>query len=277
MIRVITDSSCDLPDDVIARHHLEVVPQTVRFGDEDFLDREGLSTEEFWHRLGTGGTLPSTAAAPVGRFQEAFTRLVSAGADGLVVVCISSRVSATFQSATLAAEQSTARVPVRVVDSRLISAALGLAAVEAAAVAAAGASIDDVVAVARSACHRGRIFATLATLEYAQRGGRIGAVTAFVGGLLQVKPLITLEDGKIAAGGRVRSRARALSAVLEHVAEERGSIRRLAVMHSDPVELPEFLQHLADIYSGEILVTRIGPAIGTHAGPGTVGVAYLLG
>ena len=276
MIRIVTDSSCDLPDDAIYRHHIEVVPQTVRLGEEELLDREELSTEEFWRRLTTSSVLPKSAAAPVGRFQEAFARLISAGADGIVVIVVSSKVSATFQSATLAAEQFTGGIPVRVVDSRLVSTAMGLAAIEAAETAAAGASIEEVEAVARSACGRGRIFATPATLEYLRRGGRIGGVAALIGGLLEVKPLIAFRDGRIAAAGRVRSRARALTAILEHVAEQRDSIRRLAAAHSDPVELPEFLQRLAAIYEGEVMVARIGPAVGTHIGPGTVGVAYLV-
>ena len=277
MIRIVTDSSCDLPDDAIARYHIEVVPLTVRFGEEELLDREELSTEEFWRRLTTGSVLPVTAAASVGRFQEAFARLDSAGADGIVVVIVSSKVSATIQSATLAAEQFTGGIPVRVVDSGLVSTALGLAVIEAAEVAATGASIEEVEAAARSACERGRIFATPASLEYLRRGGRIGGAAALIGGLLDVKPLIAFEDGRVAAAGRVRSRKRALSAILDHVAEQRGSIRHLAVVHSDPIDLPEFLQRLAAIYEGDVMVARIGPAVGTHIGPGTVGVAYLVG
>jgi DegV family protein with EDD domain len=276
MICIVTDSSCDLPDDAIARHRIEVVPQTVRFGAEELLDRKELSTEEFWRRLTAGRELPVTAAASVGRFQEAFARLVSAGADGIVVLILSSKVSATFQSATLAAEQFAGDIPVRVVDSGLVSTALGLAAIEAAAVAAAGASIEAVEAAARSACGRGRIFATPATLEYLRRGGRIGGAAALIGGLLDVKPLIAFEEGRVVAAGRVRSRTRALTAILDHVAEQRGSISRLAVVHSDPVELPEFLERLTAVYEGEVMVARIGPAVGAHVGPGTVGVAYLV-
>ena len=277
MIRIVTDSTCDLPDDAIAQHRIAMVPQTIRFGEETLLDREELSTEEFWRRLTTGSALPETAAASVGQFQEAFARLVSAGADGIVAVIVSSKVSATFQSATLAAEQFTAGIPVRVVDSGLVSTALGLAVIEAAEVAAAGASIEEVEAAARSACERGRIFATPATLEYLRRGGRIGGAAALIGGLLDVKPLIAFEDGGVAAAGRVRSRKRALATVLDHVQEQADSISRLAVVHSDPVELPEFLQRLAAIYEGEVMIARMGPAVGTHIGPGTIGVAYLVG
>lgn len=276
MIRIVTDSSCDLPDELVAQHRIEVVPLTIRFGEEELIDREQLSGDEFWHRLTTGPVLPETAAPAVGRFQQAFTRLVSAGADGIVVLCISSKISATIQSATLAAEQYAAGVPVRVIDSALVSAALGLAAIEAADAAAAGGTIDEVEAAARSACERGRIFATPDTLEYLRRGGRIGGAAALIGGLLDVKPLIAFEEGRVAAAGRVRSRKRALAAVLEHVEEQVADIHRLCVVHSEPVELPEFLGQLAGIYPGETLVARFGPVVGTHIGPGALGVTYLV-
>lgn len=275
MIRIVTDSSCDLPEEVIDRHRIEVVPLTIRFGEEELIDREDLSSEEFWHRLTTGSVLPETAAPSVGRFQQSFTRLVSAGADGIVVLCLSSKISATIQSATLAAEQFTAGIPVRVIDTGLVSGALGLAAIEAAEAAAGGASIDEVEAAARSACQRGRIFATPDTLEYLRRGGRIGGAAALIGGLLDVKVLIGFEDGKVAGIGRVRSRKRALAAIIEHVQEHTASIRRLAVVHSDPSELPDFLRSLAAVHEGEPMMCRFGPVVGTHIGPGALGVTYL--
>ena len=275
MIRIVTDSSCDLPDDVIAQHRIEIVPLTIRFGEEELVDREQLSSEEFWRRLTTGQTLPETAAPSVGRFQQAFTRLVSAGADGIVVICISSKISATIQSATLAAEQFTAGIPLRVIDSGLVSAALGLAVIEAAQAAAAGGSIDEVEAAGRSACERGRIFATPDTLEYLRHGGRIGGAAALIGGLLDVKVLIGFEDGKVAGIGRVRSRKRALAAVLDHVRENAGSITHLAVVHADPVELTDFLENLSQAYQGEVMLCRFGPVVGTHIGPGAIGVTYL--
>jgi len=276
MIRIVTDSSCDLPDEAIAQHRIEVVPLTIRFGDQELVDREELSGDEFWRRLTTGGIHPETAAPSVGRFQQAFTRLVSSGADGIVVVGISSKISATLQSATLAAEQFTAGIPVRLIDSRLVSGALGLAAIAAAEAAAAGASIDEVEAAARAACERGRIFATPDTLEYLRRGGRIGGAQALIGGLLDVKPLIAFEDGEVAAAGRVRSRKKALAAILEHVAEQSGAIDRLAVVHSDPADLAEFVARLAEVYPGEVMIARFGPVVGTHFGPNAIGVTYLL-
>lgn len=276
MIRIVTDSSCDLPDEVIAQHRIETVPLTIRFGEEELIDRENLTTPEFWKRLTSGDVLPETAAPSVGRFQQAFSRLVSAGADGIVVLCISSKISATLQSATLAAEQFTAGIPVRVIDSAVVSGALGLAAIEAAEAAGSGRSIDEVEAAARHACERARIFATPDTLEYLRRGGRIGGAQALIGGLLDVKVLIGFEDGKVAGIGRVRSRKRSLTAIVEHVAEQAPSIARLAVVHSDPPELDEFLRDLSEVYEGEPMLCRFGPVVGTHIGPAALGVTYLV-
>jgi DegV family protein with EDD domain len=276
MIRLVTDSSCDLPDEVIAQNRIEVVPLTIRFGEEELVDREELSGDEFWRRLTSGAVLPETAAPSVGRFQQAFTRMVSSGADGIVVVAISSKISATLQSATLAAEQFTAGIPVRVIDSELVSAALGLAVITAAETAASGASIEEVEAAARHACERGRIFATPDTLEYLRRGGRIGGAQALMGGLLDVKPLLAFEEGRVAAAGRVRSRKKAVAAILEHVAEQQGNIDRLAVVHSDPPDLAEFVQRLAGVYPGHMMMARFGPVVGTHIGPNAIGVTYLV-
>ena len=276
MIRIVTDSSCDLTDEALAQNRIEVVPLTIRFGEEELVDREELSGDEFWRRLTTGAVLPETAAPSVGRFQQAFTRLVSSGADGIVVLCLSSKISATMQSATLAAEQFTPGVPVRVIDSGLVSGALGLAAIAAAEVAATGASIDEVEAAARAVCERGRIFATPDTLEFLRRGGRIGGAQALIGGLLDVKPLIAFEDGRVAAAGRVRTRKKALVAILEHVEEQKGAIARLCVVHSDPPDLGEFLERLTAIFPGEPMIARFGPVVGTHIGPNAIGVTYLV-
>lgn len=276
MIRIVTDSSCDLPDDVLDRHRIAVVPLTIRFGAEEFVDREQLSKDEFWRRLTEGTVLPETAAPSVGRFQEAFRRLSDEGADGVVVICISSKISATHQAAVLAAEEFRGGIPIRVVDSALVSAALGLVAIEAAELAATGVGIDPVEEIAREAAASSNIYATLDTLEFLKRGGRIGGAQAFVGNLLDIKPIISFKDGAVEPAGRVRSRRKALSAVVDHVAGLGDRIRRFGVIHSDPADLPEFLAALRVIRDEEPLIARLGPVVGTHAGPGVAGVVYRL-
>lgn len=277
MIRIVTDSSCDLPEDVLERHRIAVVPLTIRFGTEEFVDREQLSKDEFWRRLTEGDVLPQTAAPSVGRFQEAFHRLSNEGADGVVVICISSRISATHQSAVLAAEQFPGGVPVRVIDSGLVSAALGLVAIEAAELAATGVGVDAVEQTAREAAASTNLFATLDTLEFLKRGGRIGSAQAFFGNLLDIKPIISFKDGAVEAAGRVRTRRKALAAVVDHVAGLGDRIRRFGVIHSDPADLDEFLASLRSVRDEDPLVARLGPVVGTHAGPGVAGVVYRLG
>ncbi len=276
MIRIVTDSSCDLPDEILERHRITVVPLTIRFGDESFVDREELSIDNFWDRLGAAKDLPETAAPSVGRFQDAYRELADAGADGIVAVMISAGVSATHQSASLASDQLRSGIPVRVIDSGLVSAALGLGVLAAARTAEAGGTIDDVEATARDAVASSNLFAALDTLEYLKRGGRIGAAAAFFGNLLDVKPLITFTEGVVSAGGRVRTRRKAIKAVLDHL-ESLESVAEVGVVHSNPPDLDEFLSALKERGHDDPLVARLGPVVGTHAGPGVIGIVYRQG
>ncbi len=276
MIRIVTDSSCDLPDEILDRHRISVVPLTIRFGDEDFVDREELSGDEFWERLTADDALPETAAPSVGRFQQIYGDLAHEGADGIVAVLISAGISATHQSASLAAEQFVSGIRVKVVDSGLVSAALGLAVVAAARAAEAGGSLEEVEVAARNAAAATNLFAALDTLEFLKRGGRIGPAAAFFGNLMAVKPLITFADGVVSPGGRVRTRKKAVTAVLDHL-DGLDGVADLGVVHSDSPGLDDFLAALADRGHADPLVARLGPVVGTHAGPGVVGVVYRIG
>jgi DegV family protein with EDD domain len=276
MIRIITDSGCDLPDEVLAAHQVEVVGLTVRFGDTAYLDRTDLTIDEFWEKLLGGDVTPQTAAPSVGQFSEVFARLTEEGADGIVVLCMSSAISATHRSATLAAEAFDA-IPIRVIDTRLVSGALGLAVMETAERALAGADLDTVAATAADACEATSLYAALDTLEYLRRGGRIGSAAAFVGGLLDVKPIISFEVGEVTAAGRVRTRKRALDDVLDHLRDLGDRVQRFGVVHSEAEDLDDFLDQLRTVREGDPLVIRIGPIVGTHAGPGVIGIVYRLG
>jgi DegV family protein with EDD domain len=277
LIRIVTDSSCDLPEGLLTEHRITVVPLTIRFGEAEFVDREQLSGDEFWARLTAGDVLPETAAPSVGRFQDAFRRLNDEGADGVVVICISSKISATHQAAVLAAEQWPGGIPVRVVDSELVSAALGLVAIEAAQLASTGVGIDAVEDIAHAAAAATNLHATLDTLEFLRRGGRIGSAQAFFGNLLDIKPVITFREGEVHPAGRVRTRRKALAAVVEHFASLSDRVTAWGVIHSDPADLGDFLGALRQVRDEEPLLARLGPVVGTHAGPGVAGVVYRLG
>ncbi|MBU1865633.1 MAG: DegV family protein [Actinobacteria bacterium] len=276
MIRIITDSGCDLPEQTLTDLGVGVVPLTVRFGETDLLDRTDLTIDDFWNRLTGTDEMPQTAAPSVGQFTDAFDHLATEGADGIVALCMSSAISATHRSAMLASDAFD-RIPVRVIDSRLVSGALGLAVIETAERALTGDDLDTVAATAADACGATSLYATLDTLEYLRRGGRIGTAAAFVGGLLDVKPIISFEGGEVTAAGRVRTRKRALEDVLDHLRSLRDRVRRLGVIHSEAVELDDFVAEAAAIHGAQPVVIRIGPVVGTHAGPGVLGVVYRLG
>lgn len=272
MIRVVTDSSCDLPEELALTHGIEIVPLNIRFGDLEFTDRLELNHTQFWNRLKTSPDLPETSAPSAGTFRETFARLAAEGADGIVAVCLSSDLSGTYQAAVIAAEQ-TPEIPIRVVDSRNVSMALGFQVLEAARAGARGADLEQVTAAVLASRHNTNFIVALDTLDFLQRGGRIGSAQAFLGGLLSIKPLITMEDGVVAALGRVRTRSRALANLVERVAALSANIEEVAVVTGDSADVENFRQDLSALVPVH-LVAEIGPVVGTHSGPGVIGIAY---
>ena len=273
-IRIVTDSSCDLPDDVVDAHGVRVVPLSIRFGDEEFIDREQLSTAEFWAKCAQQDTLPETAAPAPGQFEQTYRDLAADGATGIVVVALSSKLSATMQSAELAARSVADDVPVRVVDSRSITMGLGTIVLACARLAEEGGSIEEVEALAVDRASRTRVFGALDTLENLKKGGRIGNATALLGTALAIKPIIEVIDGEVEQGGKQRTRSKALKFLVEKVADYQGQISDLAVMHADCSDVDQFVEMLRPYHSGDIVVGEIGPVIGAHAGRGTIGVAF---
>ena len=273
-IRIVTDSSCDLPEATVQEHGIAVVPLSIRFGDEELIDREQLSTAEFWARCAQQDTLPETAAPAPGQFEQVYRRLADEGADGIVVVSLSGALSATLQSAELAARSVTDVVPVRVVDTRSVSLGVGTIALAAARRAADGGSLDDVESLARDLAARTKVFGALDTLENLKKGGRIGNAKAFLATALAIKPIIEVVDGAVEEGGKQRTRSKALKFLVEKVREYGDSVNDLAVLHADCSDVDQFVEMLRPYYAGEIVIGEIGPVIGTHAGRGTIGVAF---
>ncbi len=273
-IRIVTDSSCDLPDDAVAEHGIRVVPLSIRFGDEEFIDREQLSTQEFWRRCAASSTLPETAAPAPGQFEQAYRELLAEGATGIVVVSLSGALSATMQSAELAARSVADDVEVRVVDTRSVSLGVGTIALACARAAADGASIDEVEAQARQLAERTRVFGALDTLDNLKKGGRIGNARALLATALAIKPIIEVVDGQVEQGGKQRTRSKALKFLVDKVVSFEGDVHDLAVLHADCDDVDQFVELLRAHYDGEIVVGEIGPVIGTHAGRGTIGVAF---
>jgi DegV family protein with EDD domain len=273
-IRIVTDSSCDLPQEVVDAHGIRVVPLSIRFGDQEFIDREELSTAEFWAKCATSPTLPETAAPAPGQFEHVYRELLAEGATGIVVVALSGALSATMQSAELAARAVADDIPVTVVDSRSVTLGVGTMAIACARRAAEGAGLDEVADLARDLAARTHVFGALDTLENLRKGGRIGGARALLGTALAIKPIIDVVDGKVEEGGKQRTRSKALKFLVDKVAGSADRIESLAVLHADCSDVDEFVTMLRPYYPGEIVVGEIGPVVGTHAGRGTIGVAF---
>lgn len=275
-VRIITDSACDLPESIVRELGIEVVPLFIRFGDDELIDREQLTTSQFWARCATEPDLPSTAAPPPGRFEQSIRSLATQGATGVVIINLSGDLSGTLLSAEMAADRLRGDISVRVVDSRSVSMGLGSVVVACARAARKGASLDEVEALARGLSGRCKVWGALDTLENLKKGGRIGGAKAMLASVLSIKPIIEVRDGVVQEGGKQRTRAKALTFVVDKVREAvagRG-ISQLSVLHADCEDVDVFLAQLREVYPGEILVGEIGAVVGAHAGRGTMGVAY---
>ena len=275
-VRVVTDSACDLPDDLIERDGIEVVPLTIRFGKEELVDRKELSTDEFWRRLADSDVLPETSAPSAGAFEAAFRRQIADGATGIICINLSSKLSATMQSAQVAAQAVQPDCPVVVIDSLMVSMGLGSLCLTAARRAADGDSLESIVANVTDRRNRSKLYGTLDTLEFLKKGGRVGNARALLGSMLAIKPVLEVRDGEVEEAGKVRTRSKALRLLVERVKE--GPFENLAVLHGNAPDLDELLDLLEPLTPrDEIVVGQIGPVIGTHAGPRVIGVTFQAG
>ena len=273
-VRIVTDSSADLAADVVERLGIEVVPLSIRFGDEEYTDGVDLSVSQFYDKLASAADLPETAAPSPGAFEAAFRRQADAGADAVVCINLSSGLSATLQSAQNAASAMDG-LDVRIVDSRSITSGLGTQVRLAAEAAADGAEADDIVGMVDDLVGRTHVFGALDTLDNLKKGGRIGGAQALLGSLLSVKPLLDLSSGEVAEAGRARTRRRALEWLRDKVFSQ-PAVEHLCIAHGMAPDLDTMLDLLAPRYpADQVTVTRIGPVIGTHGGPRVMGLTWV--
>ncbi len=274
-VRIVTDSSCDLSAADIERYQITVVPLTIRFGDEEFTDGQGLSAEGFYEKMAASDDLPSTAAPAPGAFQAAFRRLADSGADAVVCINLSFALSATGESAQNAARALEGEVDVRVVDSGKVSVGLGLMVTAAAAAAEAGHSADEIEAQLAHLKDRIFIYAVLDTLDNLKKGGRIGTAQALLGSALSIKPCLDLTSGVVDEAGKQRTRGKARTWLAKKVAEA-GELEQLALAHGAADDIDAFTSSLGDAPAhNPLTVTLIGPVVGTHAGPGVIAAAFV--
>lgn len=274
-VHIVTDSSCDLSESEMTTNGIGVVPLSIRFGDEEFIDREELRVEEFYSKMASTGLLPETAAPSPGRFEQAFRGAAAVGASAVVCINLSGELSATVQSARNAATAVADDIDVRVIDSRSLTGGLGTMVLEAAAAARNGADADAIVSLVESMIPRTEIYGALDTLENLKKGGRIGSAKALVGSMLSVKPLIHIGDGAVEEAGKQRTRKRALEWMRDQLFAA-GTIEKLSVLHGEAPDIEQFLDMISERYPrDQIRVGKIGAVIGTHGGPGVIGMCYL--
>jgi DegV family protein with EDD domain len=275
-VRIVTDSSCDLPQAMADALGIRIVPLSVRFGDTEYIDRTTITATEFWSKCAASATLPETAAPSPGSFEETYRSLAAEGATAIVVVALSSDLSATMQSAELAARAVAPGIDVRIVDSRNASMGLGLTVLACAELTKTGASADEVVARAQSVIPRTRVFAALDTLDNLKKGGRIGGAKAMLATVMSIKPLISITNGLVEEAGKQRTRSKALAHLVDILRNQEVPIERLAVLNAQCSDIDAFIAMVKEVYTGEIIVGDIGAVIGTHAGQGTIGIVFLL-
>jgi DegV family protein with EDD domain len=275
-IQVVTDSACDLPDELVERLGIQVVPLTIRFGDEELVDRVELSTKEFWDRVITGPDMPQTAAPSPGAFQTVFEEAADAGRDAVVCVNLSSKVSATYQAARTAADSVSGRIPIAVIDSLTMTMGLGLLVLEAVELTASDSSLDEVVKELDDASKRVRVFGVVDSLDFLRKGGRIGGASHLVGSLLSIKPVLEVRDGVVEVESKQRTRARAVQ-YLASKAVDAGPLKRLALAQGQASDADEVLTLLMQAKTANALeLSDLGPVVGSHTGPGSLGVCFML-
>ncbi|HEX3539255.1 MAG TPA: DegV family protein [Acidimicrobiales bacterium] len=273
-IRVVADSACDLPEEVVARYRLTIVPLTVRFGAEEVDD---LGPKDFWVRCRQSPVLPATAAPSPGAFAEAFRRLADEGAEGIVCITLAAKLSATFQAAQAAVREVTG-IPVEVIDSSSVSLGQGLLVLGAARLAEEGKGGPEVAAWVRETSRRLKVYGVLDTLDNLKKGGRVGGAKALFGSMLAIKPVIEIRDGEVHEESKQRTRGRSLQYLAAKVTEaaNAGRISELGIMHGDASDIDKFIDLVAVAVSrDQMLVGLVGAVIGTHAGAGVIGVAWI--
>jgi DegV family protein with EDD domain len=275
-VKIVTDSTGDIPPEIVERLGITVVPCNVFFGTEEFKDGVDLTAEEFYRRLTEEAVFPTTSQPSPGDFLAVYDEL-GADADGIVSVHLSAKLSGTCNSAIQAQAETSATCPIEVVDTSQASMGMGVVAVAAAETASRGGSHQEVVDAARNAVGRAQLVFLLDTLEYLVKGGRMGRARGLLGSVLKIKPMIILRDGVVDELGKARSFTKGMAKLTE-VAAGFAPLESLCVLYTTtPEAAAGFAEELRRLLpeGTEPLVSRVGTTIGTYAGPGTLGIGFL--
>jgi len=275
MIRVVADSTCDLPEELVEEFNIEIIPLYINFGDQGYLDRTEISRQEFYERMPAASPLPTTATPGVDMFRQAYDQLAGDGATQILSIHISHNLSATVDVARTAAKE-TASTKVTVYDSRQLSLGMGYLVQAAAKAAKENKSMDEIIAILDELNTRTYVFAALETLEYLQRSGRMSSVVAGLGNILRIKPILKMHEGD-PTGERVRTYERAIQRIIQLV-RELGTLEQLDLVHTNaPSRADELYQRSIELFPAgkKPLSVDVTPALGANIGPGVVGFSCI--
>ena len=274
-VKIVTDSLSDITSDIAQGLGITVVPLTVSFGQESFLDRITMTTDEFYHRLTHDATWPKTTQPPPGDFVDIYNKLAEE-TDEILVITLSAKLSGTYQSALAAKSMVEEKCRIEVIDSLTVAMALGLIVIAAAKAVQAGANLDEVADLVRRAMPRSHLIAFFDTLKYLAKGGRVGKAQGLLGAMLSIKPILTVKDGEMSPLTRVRSKAAGMDYLYNSVAGF-PNIEGLAVEHATtPDDADKLVERLSSVFPKErIYRSTISPVVGTYAGPGAMAVTVL--
>ena len=280
-VALVTDSTTYMPPELVKKYNISVAPQVLIWGDQTYKDGVDIQSSEFFTRLKTTKVMPTTSQVAVISFQEIFQDLVNQGFEVLALL-ISSKLSGTVQSAVQARDlMNSAREKVNVVDSQSVAMALGFQVLAVARALEAGASLKEAIELADRSYQNTGVFFAVDTLEFLHRGGRIGGAQRFIGTMLNMKPILAIQDGRVEGIERIRTKAKAHDRVLELTIEKVAGRTpvRLATLHANAAEDARALLTTAEqaLKPVESIFTEVSPTVGTHAGPGTVGLAFMAG
>ena len=269
-VKIVTDSTADLPPEIAQQLGITVVPVYVRFGQEVYRDGVDISQDELYQKLVESPIHPTTSQPTPADFANVYSKLAKE-TDDIVSIQVTSKLSGTYNSALQGVELAGVKCRIKVVDSLLTSMGLGLVAMAAARLAQAGEDIQKVMEEVRLAIPCIRILAVFDTLKYLLRGGRIGKAKALIGGMLNVKPMLTMRDGELCPAGLARTRSKGIDRLFDLV-KNALNIEEVAIVHSTtPDEASSLREYVGSIFDkGRIHLARLGPALGVHGGPGTL-------
>lgn len=274
-VKIITDSTSDIPESIISDLDIEVVPLNIHIGQDNFKHGVDIGTDEFYTKLLTGSELPKTSQPSPGEFLDVYNKFLDQS-DAIVSIHVTSKLSGTYNSAIQAKSELNVTKPIEVVDSATVSMALGLIVIRAAKIAKDGGTLEEVLKEIEHCSSNTEVLVVLDTLEYLEKGGRIGKASALIGSILSLKPILTVEDGIVGTFGKARTFTKAMNS-LEEAIKGFTPVSDASVFYStDKSVADDMIDRLSGIVEPDkLVVSRIGPTVGTYAGPKAIAVAVI--